>query len=392
MVYASSMVVYGEGRYRCPEHGIVRPGPRLVADLEQGRFEPPCPRCGRPLDSELVPEDAPLDPRNVYAATKVHTEHLCQAFARESGASVCGLRYHNVYGPRMPQGSPYAGVASIFRSALEAGQAAQVFEDGGQKRDFVHVRDVARANVLALDSDWQGALNVASGQVHTVLDMAEALTDAFAVDGRRPQVVGGYRTGDVRHVVASPHLAAEAIGFTAGVPFAEGMAEFADRPAAPPRRLTDPHPPTSTSQAGSIRSGIRYVWSQLRKGGVRSGGVGSVEGVAGGGRVDQPQHAFGADTRLAGAVGSPACTRAKASALASPSTVTTTRRARAIPSKVRVMRGWGLWPRGPRSSRPAGRGRRRGRPTPGKSEAVWPSGPSPRCTRSKRPSSPTRSW
>ncbi len=234
LVFASSMVVYGEGRYRCAEHGTVRPGPRLVADLEQGRFEPPCPRCGRPLDSELVPEDAPLDPRNVYAATKVHTEHLCQAFARESGASVCGLRYHNVYGPRMPQGSPYAGVASIFRSALEAEQAPRVFEDGGQKRDFVHVRDVARANLLALDSDWEGALNVASGQVHTVLDMADALTDAFGVDGRRPEVVGGFRSGDVRHVVASPHLAAEAIGFTARVPFAEGMAEFATAPLRHP--------------------------------------------------------------------------------------------------------------------------------------------------------------
>ena len=137
LVLASSMVVYGEGRYRCAEHGLVRPGPRRAADLDAGQFEPPCPVCGRPLDPESVPEDAPLDPRNVYAATKVAQEHLCTAFARETGATVTALRYHNVYGPRMPRDTPYAGVASIFRSSLAAGKAPRVFEDGAQRRDFV---------------------------------------------------------------------------------------------------------------------------------------------------------------------------------------------------------------------------------------------------------------
>ncbi|HEY6695208.1 MAG TPA: NAD-dependent epimerase/dehydratase family protein, partial [Solirubrobacteraceae bacterium] len=150
LVLASSMVVYGEGRYACPEHGVVRPPPRAPAALNAGRFEPPCPICGAPLEPQAVPENAPADPRNVYAATKVAQEHLCAAFARETGASYTALRYHNVYGPRMPRDTPYAGVASIFRSALAAGGAPRVFEDGGQRRDFVHVRDVARANVLAL--------------------------------------------------------------------------------------------------------------------------------------------------------------------------------------------------------------------------------------------------
>ena len=150
LVLASSMVVYGEGRYACPEHGVVAPGPRRAADLDAGRFEPPCPHCDRPLAPRSVPEDAPLDPRSVYAATKVAQEHLCAAFSRETGVPVTALRYHNVYGPRMPRDTPYAGVASIFRSALAAGRAPRVFEDGGQRRDFVHVRDVARANLLAL--------------------------------------------------------------------------------------------------------------------------------------------------------------------------------------------------------------------------------------------------
>ncbi|WP_116951799.1 NAD-dependent epimerase/dehydratase family protein [Jiangella endophytica] len=230
LVVASSMVVYGEGRYRCAWHGVVAPGPRSVADLDTGRFEPPCPRCGAQLAWDLVDEDAPTDPRNVYAATKLHAEHLSFAYGRETGSAVCALRYHNVYGPRMPRDTPYAGVASIFRSALARGDAPRVFEDGGQLRDFVHVRDVARANVLALGSDWTGVLNVASGEPHTILEMADALCDAFAATSHPPIVTGDYRLGDVRHVVASPARAVDALGFESQVGFAAGMAEFAHAP------------------------------------------------------------------------------------------------------------------------------------------------------------------
>jgi dTDP-L-rhamnose 4-epimerase len=226
LVLASSMVVYGEGRYRCEEHGLVRPGPRTPEALDSGQFEPPCPACGRALAPESVPEDAPLDPRNVYAATKVAQEHLCTAFARETGATVTALRYHNVYGPRMPRDTPYAGVASIFRSTLAAGKAPRVFEDGAQRRDFVHVRDVAAANVQALQSGVPGAFNVASGTPRTVGDMAAAL--ARAVDPSLPPVVTGqWRAGDVRHVFASPKRAATLPGFRASEDFEAGMREFA---------------------------------------------------------------------------------------------------------------------------------------------------------------------
>jgi dTDP-L-rhamnose 4-epimerase len=229
VVLASSMVVYGEGRYRCPTHGDVRPGPRTRADLEAGRFEPPCPRCGAALGWAAIDEDAPLDPRNVYAATKLHQEHLCAVFAREhDGVAVAALRYHNVYGPRMPLDTPYAGVASIFRSAVARGEPPRVFEDGGQTRDFVHVRDVARANVAALtvqppDGDLADvatepfvAVNIASGTPRTVLDLADAVCDGT---GLAPRVVGGGRLGDVRHVVASAERAAAVLGFRAVEPF-----------------------------------------------------------------------------------------------------------------------------------------------------------------------------
>lgn len=231
-VLASSMVVYGEGRYRCATHGIVVPGPRAVADLESGQFEPMCPQCGNPLESESIPEDAILDPRNVYAATKLHQEHLLWAFAREHAVRAIALRYHNVYGPRMPRDTPYAGVASIFRSALEAGRAPQVTEDGCQMRNFVHVRDVAHANVVALldDTGCTGAFNVASPTPRTVGDMARALASAFGATPTSelwPVVNGRFRLGDVRHVFASTERASALLGFTADTTFAEGMQEFA---------------------------------------------------------------------------------------------------------------------------------------------------------------------
>lgn len=231
-VQASSMVVYGEGAYRCPAHGAVAPGPRTLEDLDAGRFEPPCPVCGRALEPTLVREDARLDPRNVYAATKVHQEQLASAYAAGTGVDAVSLRYHNVYGPRMPRDTPYAGVASIVRSACEAGTAPRVFEDGRQRRDFVHVRDVATANVLALTAPERigGAYNIASGEVCTVSDMVEAVASAFGRAAPDPVVTGEYRLGDVRHVTASPDLARRTFGFQASVPYSVGLKEFATAP------------------------------------------------------------------------------------------------------------------------------------------------------------------
>jgi dTDP-L-rhamnose 4-epimerase len=252
LVLAGSMVVYGEGRYDCPEHGVVRPGPRRLTDLRAGWFEPRCPRhfAGQPVDGDehrdasvfpprlqcpmplrpgLVEEDGPLDPRSTYAASKLTQEHLAAAWARQTGGSVWSLRYHNVYGPRMPRDTPYAGVASIFRSALARGEAPRVMEDGAQRRDFVHVTDVARANALALVTPSPAgsleAVNVCSGEPHTVGELAWALAEA--VGGPEPVIVGGGRPGDVRHVVASPAKARAVLGFHAGVRFVDGVTAFA---------------------------------------------------------------------------------------------------------------------------------------------------------------------
>jgi dTDP-L-rhamnose 4-epimerase len=234
LVLASSMVVYGEGRYECPTHGLVAPGPRLATALRDGHFEPPCPHCGADLEAGLIDEAAAPDPRNVYAATKLAQEHLAAAFARATGARVAALRYHNVYGPRMPRDTPYAGVASIFRSALAAGLPPKVFEDGAQRRDFVHVRDVATANLAAHDAGGHEdpiasgslrAYNVGSGTVRTVGELAAAL--ALACGGPTPVVTGGFRLGDVRHITASSLRLRTELGWAPREDFQAGMAEFA---------------------------------------------------------------------------------------------------------------------------------------------------------------------
>ncbi|MGH3282464.1 MAG: NAD-dependent epimerase/dehydratase family protein [Trebonia sp.] len=240
LVMASSMVVYGEGAYSCAEHGrAATPPPRRSADLDAGRFEPRCEHCGEALSPELVPEDAPLGPRNVYAATKLAQEHLAGSWARATEGHAVALRYHNVYGPGMPRDTPYAGVASFFRSCLEAGRAPRVFEDGAQRRDFVHVRDVAGATVAAATAvadpgvpGGPGALrayNVGSGAPRTVGQLASALADAYGGPG--PVVTGEYRLGDVRHVTASSERIRRELGWQAAVPFAAGVAEFAAAPA-----------------------------------------------------------------------------------------------------------------------------------------------------------------
>jgi dTDP-L-rhamnose 4-epimerase len=228
LTLASSMVVYGEGLGRCPEHGEVRPGARIERALAAGDFEPPCPHCGRALETALVDESAPLDPRNAYATSKVAQEFYASNWARAAGGSVAALRYHNVYGPGMPRDTPYAGVAAIFTSALRRGEAPRVFEDGRQRRDFVHVRDVAAATVSACESHGEGvrAFNVGSGTPRTVGEMAQALSQAL--EGPKPIVTGQYRLGDVRHITADSSRLRKELNWLPKVLFERGMTELAN--------------------------------------------------------------------------------------------------------------------------------------------------------------------
>nr|WP_062340763.1 NAD-dependent epimerase/dehydratase family protein [Herbidospora sakaeratensis] len=208
LVQAGSVAVYGEGRHHCPSHGVVHPGPREVADLAAGRFEPCCPWCGTELRPGLTGEDSPTRPCDVHAATKLAREHLAASWARATGGTAITLRYHDVYG---------------------AGDLpAQVMEDGRQRRDFVHVKDVAAANLRALEADRprgsHSAYNTGSGEPRTVGEMAAAV--AVAAGRPRPVASGEFRLGDVRHITADSARLRRELGWAPRVRFADGVAEF----------------------------------------------------------------------------------------------------------------------------------------------------------------------
>ncbi len=235
LVLASSMVVYGEGRYACPDHGHQQPPARRIAALDGGQFENLCPLCSTPLTWELVDEDSRLDPRSSYAASKLAQEHYTSAWVRQADSAAVALRYHNVYGPGMPRDTPYSGVAAMFRSSIERGESPKVYEDGGQMRDFVHVSDVARANVLSLravvdaPTGHFAAYNVCSGEPVSIGEVAGLVLEGTGSD-LKPEVTGGYRLGDVRHVVASPALARSELGFSAEISPSVGLPAFATEP------------------------------------------------------------------------------------------------------------------------------------------------------------------
>jgi dTDP-L-rhamnose 4-epimerase len=231
LVLASSVVIYGSSRYDCPTHGRVPAAGRTAADLEAGRFAPICGGCGAELTTTPVEEDDACDPpRNMYAVTKYAQELLAGVWALQAGGQAVALRYHNVYGPGMPYASAYSGVAATFRSAVLGGRPPLVYEDGRPTRDFIHVADVAAANVAALGWSGRGmrAFNVASGDPHSILDVAAALAEAAG--GRAPVVTGKYRVGDVRDIVASPARIIRDLGWRPAVDFRAGVKEFALAP------------------------------------------------------------------------------------------------------------------------------------------------------------------
>ncbi|PXX66549.1 dTDP-L-rhamnose 4-epimerase [Nocardia tenerifensis] len=225
LVLASSITVYGEGRYRSVRGGPFFPGLRRRADLDRGMFDHRAPRTGDVLTWEPVREDAPLRPRGSYGASKVAQENYAFAWGLHVGGAVTALRLHQVYGD-----GARAGMVGQVRAALDEGRAPHVFEDGGQVRDFVHVRDAAAAMLAAIEQALPGfvPLNIASGRPITLWEVASIM--AQACGGPAPVVTGQYRIGDVRHFVADPERSRRTLGFTAVVPPRQGLAEFAAAP------------------------------------------------------------------------------------------------------------------------------------------------------------------
>lgn len=227
LVVASSMSIYGEGEYECLEHGRMAPPPRPEEQLLARQWELHCPECG----GELVPvgtrETKPIIPTSIYAINKRDHEELCLVTGAAYGIPAVALRFFNVYGPGQALSNPYTGVAAIFASRLLNGRPPVIFEDGEQSRDFIHVSDIVRAILLALESDQAtgNAINLGTGCPSTVAQIAQALTAGLDLD-IEPIRNGQYRAGDIRHCVADPQRARELLGFEAVTTLEDGMREL----------------------------------------------------------------------------------------------------------------------------------------------------------------------
>ncbi len=228
MIVASSMSIYGEGAYRDADGGIHHPGLRSEQDLAERRWDPLGPD-GAALEAIPTREDKPLRPTSVYAVTKRDHEELFLSVGAAYGVPAVALRYFNIYGPRQALSNPYTGVMAIFASQLTNANAPFVFEDGLQTRDFIHVSDIVRANLLALERDEAngGIYNVATGRPTEIRDVARVLAERLGVD-IAPELVGRYRAGDIRHCFADTTRAQRDLGFESAVSLADGLGDLVE--------------------------------------------------------------------------------------------------------------------------------------------------------------------
>lgn len=227
LVVASSMSIYGEGQYRCARCGPVLAGLRPAEQMAAHEWEVRCPRCRTAVSPEPTAESKPLAPSSVYAVSKRDQEELCLSVGRGYGIPTVALRYFNAYGPRQSLSNPYTGVCAIFSSRVKNGNRPIVFEDGGQTRDFIHVRDIARANLLVMqDARADGQVfNVGVGAPVAIAEIARLLARLYGV-AVEPEIVMKYRAGDIRHCYAETSRLS-ALGFAPSVPFAEGLRDLA---------------------------------------------------------------------------------------------------------------------------------------------------------------------
>lgn len=228
LVVASSMSIYGEGAYRCGGcNEVVYPFLRSSEQLAAHDWEFKCETCGALLETIGTPEVKPLYPTSVYAVSKQDQEQYCLAVGRAYKIPTVAFRYFNVYGTRQALSNPYTGICAIFSSRLMNDQAPTIFEDGEQSRDFVNVKDIVRANLLALETDKADyqSLNIGTGRATTVKQIAGLLAKGLGKD-IAPEIVGKYREGDIRHCVADISKARKMLGYEPSVTLEDGLAEL----------------------------------------------------------------------------------------------------------------------------------------------------------------------
>lgn len=227
IVVASSRAVYGEGAYHCADHGTVFPQQRSRQSMSSGAFEPVCPCCGVPVSLQSTPESAPFMPMSMYGLTKQVQEQAVLLFARTRGINAFGLRYQNVYGPGQSLKNPYTGILAVFSNLARQNQEIEIYEDGLESRDFVYIDDVVEATLRSINYQGQfvGALNVGSGQITSVMTVAQEIKEFFD-SSSSIKVTGAFRMGDIRHNIADVSKLKEVLGFAPATTFKQGLANF----------------------------------------------------------------------------------------------------------------------------------------------------------------------
>ncbi len=228
LIVASSMSIYGEGKYECSECGILYPPLRTNEQLKKREWEMKCPSCGRVVKPVPTDEGKPLQPTSIYAISKKDQEEMCLAVGRAYGIPTVALRYFNIYGPRQALSNPYTGVCAIFSSRIKNNNPPIIFEDGLQTRDFISVHDIVRANLLVMEkskADYE-VFNVGTGKPVSILDIARTLSKLYG-KSLKPDIVNKYRSGDIRHCYADISKLKK-LGFMPSVPFEDGMRELVE--------------------------------------------------------------------------------------------------------------------------------------------------------------------
>lgn len=230
LIVASSMSIYGEGKYHCAECASeTYPSIRTEERLKKRQWDQTCPHCGSSLKPLPTDEDKPLMPTSIYAMTKRHQEEMSLLTGKTYGIPTLALRYFNVYGSRQSLSNPYTGACAIFTSRILSGNPPYIFEDGNQTRDFIHVRDVAQANLDALEHSNANfeTMNIGTGKPVTIKSLAEALTRLYNKPHLQPYISNGYRKGDIRHCYADIKRARSLLDFEPRVSLGEGLTELA---------------------------------------------------------------------------------------------------------------------------------------------------------------------
>lgn len=229
IILASSVTVYGEGTYECEKCGRVSPQTRDKKRLEKKKWDPLCPVCGNKVSPLPVKEGDPCEPRNVYAITKKNQEELCMSIGSSYGIPVTALRYFVGYGERQNPSNPYTGVSVMFSTRIGNGKPPVIYEDGLQTRDFINVRDIVKANILAMQSksaDYE-ILNVGTGRPTPILDLANKLIKLHGKQGSlTPEVTNQYRSSDVRHLFADIGKIKRKLDFEPEVDLDSGLKEL----------------------------------------------------------------------------------------------------------------------------------------------------------------------